>query len=120
MSARLLQLKSALEATLGGSIVRLKESLGEMMLEISARDYPAVTRKLHETPALGFEQLIDLCGVDYSEYGAGRWSGARFAVVLQLLSVTHNWRLRLRVFPADDEFPMLDSVTGIWASAGWY
>lgn len=120
MSARLQQLKFALEATLGGNIISLKEALGEMMLEISAQDYPAVARKLHETPALGFEQLIDLCGIDYSEYGEGRWSGARFAVVVQLLSVTHNWRLRLRVFPADDEFPMLDSVTGIWASAGWY
>ena len=120
MSARLQQLKSALEAALGRGIVSLRESLGELTLEVSAQDYPAVAKMLHETPALGFEQLIDLCGVDYSEYGEGRWSGARFAIVVQLLSVRHNWRLRLRVFPADDEFPMVDSVTGIWASAGWY
>ena len=120
MSARTQQLKSALEATLGGKIVSLKEALGELMLEAKAEHYLAVAKLLHDTPALGFEQLIDLCGVDYSEYGDGGWSGARFAVVAQLLSVTHNWRLRLRVFPADDGFPMVDSVTGVWVSAGWY
>ena len=120
MSARTQQLKSALEATLGGKIVRMKEAHGELTLEVKAEDYLAVAKLLHGTPALGFEQLIDLCGVDYSEYGDGRWSGARFAVVAQLLSVTLNWRLRLRIFPAAEEFPMVDSVTGVWASAGWY
>jgi len=64
--------------------------------------------------------LIDLCGVDYSQYGDGRHTGSRFAVVVQLLSVAHNWRLRLRSFASDDEFPVVESVTGIWLSAGWY
>ena len=114
MSAKIQQLKSAIESTLGGKVAGLKEALGELVLEVTAQDYPAVAKALHDTPSLGFEQLIDLCGVDYSEYGEGTRSGPRFAVVVQLLSVRHNWRLRLRVF-ADDEFPVVESVTGIWS-----
>jgi NADH-quinone oxidoreductase subunit C len=120
MAARIQQLKTALETALGGEIVSLTEALGELVLEVRSQDYPAVARSLHDTLSLGFEQLIDLCGVDYSQYGEGRWNRSRFAVVVQLLSVAHNWRLRLRVFASDDEFPVLASVTGIWASAGWY
>ena len=120
MSARLDQLQAALTATLGGRVASLKQTLGELALEVKADDFVSVARTLHDAPALRFEQLIDLCGVDYSEYADGRRNGARYAVVAQLLSVTHNWRLRLRVFPADDGFPSVGSVTGIWASAGWY
>ena len=120
MAARIQQLKTALEAALSGKIVSLTEALGELALEVTPQDYSAVARALHDAPSLGFEQLIDLGGVDYSQYGDGRWNGSRFAVVVQLLSVARNWRLRLRVFASDDEFPVLESVTGIWASAGWY
>ena len=120
MTARIQQLKTALETALSGKIVSLTEGLGELVLEVKSQDYPAVARALHDTPSLGFEQLIDLCGVDYSQYGDGRWNRSRFAAVVQLLSVAHNWRLRLRVFASEDEFPVLVSVTGIWASAGWY
>ena len=120
MAARIQQLKTVLESALGGRIVSLTEGLGELVLEVKSQDYPAVARALHDTPSLGFEQLIDLCGVDYSQYGDGRWNRSRFAAVVQLLSVAHNWRLRLRVFASEDEFPVLESVTGIWASAGWY
>ena len=120
MAARIQQLKTALEAALGGRVVSFTEALGELVLDVKAQDYPGVARVLHDTPSLGFEQLIDLCGVDYSQYGDGRWTGSRFAVVVQLLSVAHNWRLRLRLFASDDEFPVVESVTGIWLSAGWY
>ena len=120
MAARIQQLKTALETDLSATIVSLTEALGELVLEVKAQDYPAVARALHDVPSLGFEQLIDLCGVDYSQYGDARWNRSRFAAVVQLLSVAHNWRLRLRVFAPDDEFPVLESVTGIWASAGWY
>ncbi len=120
MAARIQQLKTALEAALGGRIVSLTETLGELALVVNAEDYAAVATALHDTPSLGFEQLIDLCGVDYSQYGDGRWKGLRYAVVVQLLSIAHNWRLRLRVFASDDEFPVVESVTGIWVSAGWY
>jgi len=119
MAARIQQLKTVLEDALGAK-ASLGESLGELVLEVQAQDYPAIAKTLHDTPSLGFEQLVDLCGVDYSEYGEGNRKGPRFAVVVQLLSVAHNWRLRLRVFASDDEFPVLESVTGIWASAGWY
>jgi len=119
MAARIQQLKTVLEDALGAE-ASLSESLGELVLEVQAQDYPAIAKTLHDTPSLGFEQLVDLCGVDYSEYGEGNRKGPRFAVVVQLLSVAHNWRLRLRVFASDDEFPVLESVTGIWASAGWY
>ena len=120
MAARIRELKTALEAALGGRVVSFTEALGELVLDVKAQDYPGVARVLHDTPSLGFEQLIDLCGVDYSQYGDGRWTGSRFAVVVQLLSVAHNWRLRLRLFASDDEFPVVESVTGIWLSAGWY
>jgi NADH-quinone oxidoreductase subunit C len=120
MAAWTQQLKTALEARLGGKIVSLAEALGELTLEVKAQDYAAVATALHGTPSLGFEQLMDLCGVDYSEYGEASRNGARYAVVVHLLSVAHNWRLRLRVFASEDEFPVLESVTGIWASAGWY
>ena len=120
MTTRLAQLKAALETALGTRIVSVTEAFGELALEVKAEHYSSVARTLRDTPSLGFEQLMDLCGVDYSDYGDGRWHGARFAVVVQLLSVTHNWRLRLKVFVADDEFPVVESVTSVWASAGWY
>jgi NADH-quinone oxidoreductase subunit C len=120
MSSRTDQLKTALEAALGTKVVSLKEALGELILEVRAQDYQDVARTLHDVSPLGFEQLIDLCGVDYSQYGDGRRSGPRYAVVAHLLSVTHNWRLRLRVFASDDDFPVVETVTGIWASANWY
>ena len=120
MAARIQQLKTALGTALSGKIVSLTEALGELVLEVKSQDYPVVARALHDTPSLGFEQLIDLCGVDYSQYGDGHWSRPRFAAVVHLLSVAHNWRLRLRVFASEDEFPVLESVTGIWVSAGWY
>ena len=75
---------------------------------------------LRDDPRLQFEQLMDLCGVDYEGYRDGSWQGARFAVVVHLLSVAHNRRLRLRAFCADDADPMIDSLVGVWASANWF
>ena len=120
MSAKLQQLKGSLDSALGGKAVSLAEALGELTLEIDAREYGATARWLRDDPATRFEQLIDLCGVDYSGYGEGGRAGRRFAVVSQLLSVTHNRRLRLRVFAPDDDFPVVDSLTGIWPNANWY
>jgi NADH-quinone oxidoreductase subunit C len=120
MSAKLEQLKGALAAGLGGKIVSLAEALGELTLVIDAKDYVATARWLRDNPAVRFEQLIDLCGVDYSGFGEGRWEGRRFAVVSHLLSLEHNRRLRLRVFASDDGFPVVDTLTGIWPNANWY
>jgi len=120
MSAKLEQLKGALAAGLGGKVVSLAESLGELTLVVDAKDYVATARWLRDESATRFEQLIDLCGVDYSGYGEGAREGRRFAVVTHLLSVAHNRRLRLRVFAADDNFPVVDSLTGVWPNANWY
>ena len=120
MSARIQQLNSSLTTALGGKIASLTEALDELTLVVKAGDYLGVAQTLRATPELGFSQRIAQCGVDYSEYGEGRRDGPRFAAVSQLLSVSNNWRLRVRVFAPDDEFPVLESVTGIWASANWY
>jgi len=120
MSAKLEQLKAMLTAALGGKIVSLSEALGELTLVVDAKDFVATARWLRDDPATRFEQLIDLCGVDYSGFGEGAWEGRRFAVVSHLLSLEHNRRLRLRVFAPDDGFPVVDTLTGIWPNANWY
>ena len=120
MAAKLEQLKNALDSSLGGKIVSLSEALGELTLVVEAKDYAAAARWLRDDPAVRFEELIDLCGVDYSGFREGRWEGRRFAVVSHLLSLGHNWRLRLRVFASQDDFPVVDSLTGVWPNADWY
>jgi NADH-quinone oxidoreductase subunit C len=118
MPPKLEQLKNDLGAALGGRVVGLVESLGELTLVVKAADCVSTARTLRDE--LGFEQLVDLCGVDYSAFGEGAWEGRRFAVVLHLLSVAHNRRLRLRVFAEDDDFPVVDSLTPVWPNANWY
>jgi len=118
--ANLDTLKAALEKVLGKRVQNLIEATGELTLIVKADDYLEVARLLRDDPSLRFEQLIDLCGVDYSDYADGAWDGLRFAAVSQLLSVTHNWRLRVRVFAPDDDFPVLPSVINIWNSVNWF
>lgn len=113
-------LQASLERILVGQVASLERSLGELTLTVSAAQYAKVASTLQSHPDLVFEQLIDLCGLDYSAYKDRPWEGARFAVVSHLLSVSRNWRLRLRVFCPDDELPTVTSVTGIWASANWF
>ncbi|MBC8520261.1 MAG: NADH-quinone oxidoreductase subunit C [Gammaproteobacteria bacterium] len=99
------------------------DELGELTVEVSASDYLAFCGALQERAHFQLDQLIDLCGVDYSEYGkeAGEvWTGRRYAVVLHLLSTRLNERLRVRVFAEDDEFPIVPSVIDIWKSVNWY
>ncbi len=117
---RLETLKSAVEGVLGGRVISLTERLGELTAVVRSSDYLDAARSLRDHDALRFEMLIDLCGVDYAAYRDGSWEAARFAVVLHLLSLQHNWRLRLRVFCPDDEFPVVQSVTEIWPAAGWF
>jgi NADH-quinone oxidoreductase subunit C len=113
-------LKVTIAAALGDKARRIDVRLGEVTVEVAPADYRAVARILHDASGCRFEQLVDLCGVDYSEHGNGVWEGARFCVVSHLLSVSLNQRVRLKVFASDDDFPMVASVTGIWASANWY
>jgi len=120
MTEKLATLKAALEKALGNRVQSLTESIGELTLVVKAADYYDVMHTLRDDGALKFEQLIDLCGVDYADYGDGAWNGPRFAAVAHLLSITHNWRVRVRVFAPDDDLPVVPSVTTIWNSADWY
>jgi NADH-quinone oxidoreductase subunit C len=120
MASKLETLAERLGAVLGDRVARLTVALGEVTLEVRADDYHAAARTLRDDPQLAFEQLMDLAGMDYSAYKDGAWQGARFAAVSHLLSTTHNWRLRLRVFAPDDAFPVVQSVTDVWTSANWY
>ena len=113
-------LRDAVAAVVGDRARSLTLALDELTLVVSAADYLAVMQALRDAPGCRFEQLIDLCGVDYSAYRDGVWEGARFAVVSHLLSVSLNQRLRVRVFCPDDDFPVVDSLVDVWASAGWF
>ncbi|TDQ43996.1 NADH-quinone oxidoreductase subunit C [Tepidicella xavieri] len=113
-------LRDTLVQTLGDRVSRVELVRGEITLDVPADRYVEVMRTLRDAPGCQFEQLIDLCGVDYSEYRDGAWEGARFGVVVHLLSVSLNQRVRVRVFCPDDDFPVVDSVTAIWSSANWY
>jgi NADH-quinone oxidoreductase subunit C len=120
MTTKIEILETALHNVLGDQVRSLIVALGEVTVVVSAADYLSAMRALRDHPDLRFEELIDLCGVDYSTYGDGIWEGPRFAVVSHLLSITHNWRLRVRVFAPEDELPVVASVTGIWSTANWY
>jgi NADH-quinone oxidoreductase subunit C len=134
----------AIEARLGSLVRRIDSLPDEIAYECDATQWLEVARVLRDEPTLRFEMLMDLAGVDYSEFGKSEWKtfsatgsgfsrgvnrsavgearqdGVRFAVVVQLLSVTHNQRLRLRAFCADDAEPIIDSLVDIWASANWF
>jgi NADH-quinone oxidoreductase subunit C len=120
MSTQLDNLKNALQLVLGEKIHSITDELGEITIVIKSSDYLSAMQDLRDHASTRFEQLLDLCGVDYSGYGDGAWHGARFAVVVHLLSVTHNWRLRVRTFATDDDLPVIPSVCPIWSSANWY
>ena len=120
MSTKLENLVTALQQVLGERIKSLNTDLGEVSIVVSASDYLSVMQMLRDHATTRFEQLIDLCGVDYSQYADGAWEGPRFAVVSHLLSVTQNWRVRVRTFAPDDEMPIVSSVCSLWSSANWY
>ncbi len=120
MTQKLNSLRQALDTRFGATLLNVQQNLGELTLVVSAQEYAAVMATLHDDPSLKFEQLIDLCGVDYSQYKNRPWEGQRFAVVAHLLSVTHNWRVRVKVFAPDDDLPAVASLTPLWAAANWY
>jgi NADH-quinone oxidoreductase subunit C len=129
MSSRLETLTTVLQAALGDMLVSATTALGELTIVVKAEHLLAAAQKLRDSPELKFEQLIDLAGMDYSRFGdtgdtgdtdERAWDGRRYAVVYHLLSLSYNCRLRLRVFAADDDFPVLASVIDVWPSANWY
>ncbi len=148
------QLAEALRAALGDQVETITEALGEVTLEVAPSQLVDVATRLRDDDGFRFQQLVDVCGVDYSQYGRDEWhteeatsagfsrgvsedgstgrlsfgddldsaasQGRRFAVVYHLLSYAHNRRLRLRVFAADDDFPVVPTVIEVWKSADWY
>ena len=113
-------LQEALTAQLGARVRKLDRALGELTLTVAAADYLETATLLRDHADLKFEQLVDLCGVDYSSYRDVAWEGPRFCVVSHLLSVTKNWRLRLKVFCVDDEVPQIASLGEVWSSTNWF
>ncbi|PAT33857.1 NADH-quinone oxidoreductase subunit C [Vandammella animalimorsus] len=109
-----------LQALLGERVRRVSLSLDQVVIDVPAANYLPVMQQLQQAQGCRFDTLIDLCGVDYSDYGNGVWEGPRFGVVVQLLSVQLNQRVRVRCLAEDDDFPVLPSLIGIWRSANWY
>jgi NADH-quinone oxidoreductase subunit C len=120
MASKLETLATVVQASLGDKCASATTALGELTVVVKAADLLTVAQQLRDAPELKFEQLVDVCGVDYSSYGEGSWDGARYGVVYHLLSLSYNARLRLRVFAPDDDFPVVDSVINVWPSANWY
>ena len=113
-------LRDTVAATLGDKVQSLTLALGELTAVVRAADYLEVATLLRDAPGCQFEQLLDLCGVDYSTYGDGGYEGPRFCVVVHLLSVSLNQRVRVRVFAPDDDLPAVASVTELWTAANWF
>lgn len=113
-------LRDAVTAALGDKIQHIAIDRGELTVVVAAADYRAAALVLRDAPSCRFEQLMDLCGVDYSDYKAGAYEGPRFCAVSHLLSISLNQRVRLKVFAPDDDMPVLPSVTDIWNSADWF
>ena len=128
MTPRTAVLVETVKAALGGRIADIAAALGEVTLTIRAVDLIEAMTMLRDRPELRFEQLIDVCGVDYGSFGKAAWDGEpsesgarpRFAIVYHLLSLANNWRLRVRAFADDDEMPVIESVINIWPSANWF
>ena len=120
MTIQLDALQSALEAALGPKIATLVRDHGELTLTVRAPDYLAAAQALRDDPALAFVQLMDLAGMDLSSWKDQPHDGPRFVVVAHLLSITKNWRLRLKVICPDDELPLVASLNEVWSAANWY
>jgi len=117
---RLETLKENIEKVLGDQVTQSTVALNELSIECAAKDLIKVVKKLRDHKALKFEQLIDLCGVDYQDYADGTWEGSRFATVYHFLSVTLNHRIRLKVFSAEDDFPVLPTLVELYPAANWF
>jgi NADH-quinone oxidoreductase subunit C len=118
--ASIAALAETLKNTFGDKVAGMKQEYGELTMIVNAADVLSIAAALRDQPGLRFEQLMDLCGVDYLEYAKGRHDGLRYAVVYHLLSVSLNHRLRLKAFASEGQFPVMDSVVGIWPSANWF
>ena len=114
------KIKDTVAAVLGDKVRKIHVALGEVTVEVSAANYLVAMQQLRDAPGCQFEQLVDLCGVDYLAYADEVHEGARYCVVSHLLSVSLNQRLRVKVFCVDDDFPVVASVSDLWSAANWY
>ena len=119
MPASLETLQAALATALGDKLRKPVVDRGQLTIEVDAKDFVEMAVRLRDDRSLGFTQMLDLVGIDYQGYD-NSWSGPRFAVTYILLSITNNWRVRVRVFCPDDAFPAVDSIIPVWPSANWY
>ncbi len=113
-------LRDTVAQALGSLAKRVDLRLGEVAVTVAAADWRAAAQTLKDAPGCRFEQMIDLCGLDYADHGNGTWDGPRFAVAVHLLSVSLNQRVRLKAFLADDDLPVIDSINDIWSAANWF
>ncbi len=113
-------LQDTVATVLGDKVHKLSLALGEVTLTVKAAEYLEAMQILRDAPGCKFEQLVDLCGVDYSAYRDTVWEGPRYCAVSHLLSVSLNQRLRVKVFCTDDDMPLLPSVMHVWNSANWF
>jgi NADH-quinone oxidoreductase subunit C len=114
------QLKDIVTSALDGKFKSASVAFGELTIVVKAADYLAAAQILRDAPGCQFEQLVDLCGIDYSDYGDGSYDGLRYCVSSHLLSLSLNQRVRLKVFCEDDDFPVVASVNDIWNSVNWF
>jgi NADH-quinone oxidoreductase subunit C len=114
------QIADAVSAALGEKAKNVRVALGEVTVMVAAEDYLSAAILLRDSAGCKFEQLVDLCGLDYSEYKDGQYEGLRYCVASHLLSVSLNQRVRLKVFSPDDNFPVIDSLNDVWNSANWF
>ena len=124
MTTRLGNLAESLKSALSDKLSKLSIHVGEITVECKAGDLIEVCTTLRDHAEFKFEQLMDLCGVDYAQYGQeadeASWQGLRFATVYHLLSISLNQRVRLKVFADDNDFPVLPTLTEVWPSANWF
>ncbi len=113
-------LAAALAGELGDALGEVTTAHGELTVVVAHDRLRDALRALRDRPQLRFEMMVDLCGVDYSAHGGPAGGGPRFAAVYHLLSLAHNWRLRVRSFAPDDDFPVIPSAVDIWPCANWF
>lgn len=114
------QLAHTVSSLLGDRVKKIGVAFGEVTLQVASSDYHAVAVMLRDADGCKFEQLVDLCGIDYSEFKDGQYEGPRYCVAAHLLSVSLNHRIRLKTYCPDDDFPVVDSVNDIWNSVNWF
>jgi NADH-quinone oxidoreductase subunit C len=114
------QLGHTLATVLGDKAKTINIAFGEVTVVVAAANYLSAATLLRDSAGCRFEQLMDLCGLDYSEYKDGGYDGLRYCVAVHLLSVSLNQRVRLKVFCPDDDFPVVDSLNDVWNAANWF